>query len=132
MQSPTTYRLFDWNRVDAHGQPRALHILEALEAVNYDGPVTAQTAVTTDLAHVERLASCDKFILDRWNLETPQHAGGDDRFHIISVIQGQLEVRGPSAVESLGLGETVVLPAASGKIELRPAQRAILLDMYLP
>src|SRR5262249_14381241 len=33
--SDTTFRLFDWNRVDANGEPRALQIEEALAATNF-------------------------------------------------------------------------------------------------
>src|SRR5262249_30318215 len=38
--SDTTYRLFDWNRVDTNGKPRQLHIQEALDVTDYNrGPV---------------------------------------------------------------------------------------------
>lgn len=35
--SDLTYRLFDWNRTDASGKPRELHIEKALGAINYSG-----------------------------------------------------------------------------------------------
>lgn len=34
--SDTTYRVFDWNRVDEHGQPRSLHMEEALESIRFE------------------------------------------------------------------------------------------------
>jgi len=35
--SDTTYRVFDWNRIDqATGKPRQLHVDEALECIDYD------------------------------------------------------------------------------------------------
>jgi mannose-6-phosphate isomerase len=34
--SDTTYRVFDWNRVDADGKSRQLHIEEALESIHFD------------------------------------------------------------------------------------------------
>ena len=34
--SDTTYRVFDWNRVDDSGRPRPLHIAEALESIHFD------------------------------------------------------------------------------------------------
>ena len=33
--SDTTYRLFDWNRTGPDGQPRKLHVEEALAAIDY-------------------------------------------------------------------------------------------------
>lgn len=38
--SDTTYRLFDWNRVDAEGHARQLHIDESLVSVHYPYPPT--------------------------------------------------------------------------------------------
>jgi mannose-6-phosphate isomerase len=34
--SDTTYRVFDWNRVDDAGKPRQLHIEEAIESIHFD------------------------------------------------------------------------------------------------
>ena len=34
--SDTTYRVFDWNRVDASGKPRQLHIEESLKCIDFD------------------------------------------------------------------------------------------------
>ena len=36
MPSDTTYRVFDWNRVDEAGKSRELHIEEALESIHFD------------------------------------------------------------------------------------------------
>jgi mannose-6-phosphate isomerase len=36
MPSDTTYRVFDWNRVDDTGKARDLHIEEALESIHFD------------------------------------------------------------------------------------------------
>lgn len=33
--SDTTYRVFDWNRVGLDGQPRALHVQESLESIDF-------------------------------------------------------------------------------------------------
>lgn len=34
--SDTTYRVFDWNRVDAAGKPRQLHIEESLKCIDFE------------------------------------------------------------------------------------------------
>ena len=68
--SDTTYRLFDWNRVDRDGKPRALHIEQALEMIDFNrGPVNPVRPVATEKSGVERLVACDKFVLDRWQLD---------------------------------------------------------------
>src|SRR5207237_4737597 len=63
--SDTTYRLYDWGRVGPDGKPRQLHIDEALAAIDYSAvEIAPRQAQATARPGVERLVSCDKFILD--------------------------------------------------------------------
>lgn len=131
--SDTTFRLFDWNRVDADGKPRPLHIQEALDVIDYArGPVGPQTPQPTELPQRDRLVDSDKFVLDRWRLDTPVTGGGDSRFHILSVVDGQAAVSASDGDESLSRGSTILIPACCGECSVRPQGRAVLLDMYLP
>ncbi len=58
--SDTTYRVFDFNRIDADGKPRPLHIEEALESIHFD-PTGDNVSVTT----IGRLIDCEYFTLDK-------------------------------------------------------------------
>jgi len=58
--SDTTYRVFDWNRVDGAGRPRQLHLDEALESIHFD--VTAEMLPVTTQG---RLVDCEYFNVDR-------------------------------------------------------------------
>lgn len=60
LPSDTTYRIFDWNRVDEQGNPRPLHIKQAMESINFDMPED-KLAVTT----IGRLVSCEYFTVDK-------------------------------------------------------------------
>jgi len=131
--SDTTFRLFDWNRVGRDGKPRQLHVEQALDTIDYDrGPVHPQVPQPTGRQGVERLVACDKFVLDRLSLAQSATAGGDGRFHVMSVLQGAVRFAGDPTGEPLGTGETVLLPAAAGAVRVEPEGRAVLLDMYLP
>jgi mannose-6-phosphate isomerase len=131
--SDTTYRLFDWNRVDRDGKPRLLHIAEALDVIDFErGPVQPVTPQLTDCPHVERLVSCDKFVLDRWRIDSAQPLATRNRFHVLSLIEGAARVRANDRVHELRRGQTVLLPASSEGAEVEPQGRAVLLDMYLP
>ena len=131
--SNTTYRLFDWNRLGADGKPRTLHIEQGLEAVDFgQGPIEPQPPQPTDRPTVSRLAQCDKFILDRWRFDRPQPAGGDQRSHIISVLEGSVGVEGDPSEMTLSRGQTVLLSACLGQVRLTPQGRTMLLDAYLP
>ena len=106
---------------------------QAFDAIDYElGPVQVQQAQTTDSQQVNRLVECDKFVLDRWTLESPQSIGGDDRFHFLVVIEGEVELNWNAVNTALRFGQTMLLPASAGECRLVPQPRATLLDIYLP
>ena len=129
--SDTTYRLFDWNRVGPDGKPRPLHVAEALAAIDESmccvGPVRPKA---TERPLVERLVACDKFVLDRWRIDAPRTAESEDRFHIISVLSGELTIG--TEIESIGRGQTVLVPASTAGVALTPRGKCEVLDAYLP
>jgi mannose-6-phosphate isomerase len=129
--SDTTFRLFDWNRVDASSKPRPLHVEQSLETIDYArGPVAPQQPQTISPGR-ERLVECNKFTLDRCTIDAPTSIGGDDRCHLLAVIAGAVDVPGESE-PTLALGATALLPAAAGRRELWPQGRAVVLDIVLP
>ncbi|MES2659017.1 MAG: type I phosphomannose isomerase catalytic subunit [Verrucomicrobiota bacterium] len=89
--SDTTYRVFDWNRLGLDGQPRELHVGESLASIDFQ-----DFEPTMDSPVGENLASCDYFKTDRKTLELGQTITNprDDRFSIISVVEGLLESDG--------------------------------------
>jgi mannose-6-phosphate isomerase len=131
--SDTTYRLFDWNRVDRNGNPRALHIEQALDVIDFDrGPVNTVRPVATQRRGVERLAACDKFVLDRWQLDASQQLSVEDRFHILAVVEGQVSLQDEDGEHSLTRGASILIPASANEVQVIPQGRAVILDMYLP
>ncbi len=131
--SDTTYRLFDWNRLGTDAEPRALHVAAAMEVIDFDRPpVEPQEVRSTDRPGVGRLVQCDKFVLDRWQFDSPQAVGGDGRCHVLTVIEGAVTVAADQCPEVLASGSTVFLPAAIGETLLTPQGSAVLLDAYLP
>ncbi len=72
--SDTTYRLFDWDRVDGEGNGRKLHVEQALESINFGpepptndiiGPSTSIDSpllkTAKNLGDTRHLISCDYF-----------------------------------------------------------------------
>lgn len=129
--SDTTFRLFDWNRRDASGQPRPLHVDKSLATIDYArGPVAPQRP--RDLGGGrERLVECDKFTLDRCTFDHPLTIGGDNRFHLLMVIDGVVKAAGDPAPALLAAGQSALVPAAAGRVELRPHRPAVVLDIFL-
>ncbi|HTQ37508.1 MAG TPA: type I phosphomannose isomerase catalytic subunit [Pirellulales bacterium] len=131
--SDATFRLFDWNRLGPDGRPRPLHVDQALAAIDYKlGPLTPQSPRPTERPHVQRLVTCDKFVLDRWRFSRPEPVGGDGQFHLVAVIEGEIEAAGDPSGAPLARGQTMLLPAALAPCLLTPKQSATVLDIYLP
>jgi mannose-6-phosphate isomerase len=131
--SDTTFRLFDWNRPGPDGKPRPLHIEQGLQVVNYEmGPVNPQQAQATDRAGASRLVTCDKFVLDRLAFDAPRDIGGDDRCHILIILEGSLLVDGDPALTPMYRGSTALLPACLDRVGLIPQNRVVALDAVLP
>lgn len=127
--SDVTYRLFDFNRVGPDGRPRALHIKEALDVIDFaHGPCLPQTPQRTGLPRVERLVECDKFTLDRWSIASPRTVGGDNCCHLLAVIDGAVSIASDPHQRPLRRGESMLLPASLGKCRLEPQATAVLLD----
>jgi mannose-6-phosphate isomerase len=131
--SDATFRLFDWNRLGPDGRPRPLHIEQGLDAVDFHrGPVKPQQPDPTDRTQVCRLVECEWFVLDRWKFAAPLSAGGDNRCHILAVLEGMVQIEGDPSNIALSRGGTALLPASLGPVRLTPVGDAMLLDAYLP
>ncbi len=131
--SNTTFRLFDWNRVDKDGNARPLHIQESLAVTDFDrGPIAPQTPQPTGEAGIERLVACDKFLLTRATRSDAYHLDLADRFHLISVIEGALTLAWNEQTWELAKGQTVLIPAVCKSAKLTPSGTAQWLDMCLP
>jgi mannose-6-phosphate isomerase len=127
--SDTTFRLYDWDRIGPDGQPRPLHIQQALDVINYKmGPVRPKVPQSQEGITSERLVQCDQFILERRVIETPQRLGEGDRFRLFAVIDGRFSV----ADQAFGLGDVILLPAAADSLVCQPMDRAVILDILLP
>lgn len=130
--SNTTFRLFDWNRLGPDGKLRPLHVGQSLEVSDYKtGPRPIQVPTASGEGRVN-LVSCDKFIFDRLSNVDVSSIGGDHRFHFITTPTGGVRIEGDGINETLGVGESLLLPAALARCDVRLTDNAELLDMYLP
>lgn len=107
--SDTTYRVFDWNRVDDSGKPRQLHIEEALESIHFD--VTPDKLPVTT---VGRLVDCEYFEVDKGHRAEGGEvflARGQMRVLIFTTGGGTILSRQAEPVD-FGAGDCLVIPAA--------------------
>ena len=131
--SDTTFRLYDWNRVGADGNPRVLHIDQSLETIDYaQGPVAPQEILPTNHPDKHLLVACDKFVLYRWQTKTPQTISLGNHCRILAMIAGCARIAGDPSGEEFVKGDTALLPACLGSTTITPLSEVTFLEIHLP
>lgn len=110
--SDTTYRVFDWNRKDANGDARTLHVDESLRAIDF-----ADCDPQLIRCEGESLVRHRLFEIDKWKLDAPRAATSDEQFAIVCCLTGA--VRCARATINGG-GFFLVPPSLADKL-LHPA-----------
>lgn len=130
--SNTTFRIFDWNRTDSDGNSRPLHIEQSLKTIDFDrGPINPQIPTTTSVGQIQRLVTCDKFILERWQGSGIHWLGGESRFRIVAILNGEVAVDHPEFPQPLLLGDVVLLPGDCPPVEFAASENATWLEMTI-
>lgn len=111
--SNVTYRVFDWNRVDAAGKPRQLHWEKALAATRFDmdcaGPSPVRDVGEGGRTR-EELCACPFFTAERRHGRGETHWEKDSRsFHIILAGAGGLDLATDAARVRLAPGTAAVV-----------------------
>ncbi|MDD2461224.1 MAG: type I phosphomannose isomerase catalytic subunit [Kiritimatiellia bacterium] len=130
--SNTTYRLFDWNRVGADGQPRALHVEESFKTIDWSLPAPQMIASPDDAGEAgagwSDVVACDYFSVRRLALTNPLDVAVDDSsFHALFVTAGAVTVSAGGERVLLRAGQSALVPADAGAYRLEPDAAARLL-----
>jgi len=124
--SNTTYRVYDWGRVGTDGKPRALHVEQALRAINWNDPCPAairpEEGESSGANPVRRIVHCPYFHVDRIDLVGPESVSNDGRsFHALFAATGAMTVTGAGADLNVRTGDSCLVPAALADYGLTPA-----------
>jgi mannose-6-phosphate isomerase len=116
--SDTTYRVFDWNRRDASGQPRQLHVQESLECIDFNDfepqliRGESESSGATNL-HIQTLVEGPLFSVEVVETSAAGHieySSGLPR--VIGVVQGTVRVAHPKHPLTMKAGEFCLIPAS--------------------
>jgi mannose-6-phosphate isomerase len=131
--SDTTYRIYDWDRVDSQGKSRQLHTNEALDAIDFNKPESYRTnyqAVTNQAAKLidSPFFSINLITLDKVLIKDYSNL---DSFVILFAAEGSFSVHWQEETVETGKAETILLPAALGEVEIRPEGNAVILEVFI-
>jgi mannose-6-phosphate isomerase len=110
--SDTTYRVFDWNRVDDKGKPRQLHIEEALESIHFD-----PSGDNLSVASVGRLVDSDCFKVDKGHqARSCEMLLSPGKMKTIMIMSGFGTIAGKGNTVEFRAGDTILIPATYGGV----------------
>ena len=113
--SDVTYRFYDWNRTDAQGNKRPLHIRQALDVVRPELQLEAVQPQPLPDAHCRRelLLDTPYFRVERLNdcQEVPFSAHPEAFSVLTALSDGQLSCPEGRLFCALPAGQTVLIPA---------------------
>lgn len=129
--SDITYRVYDWDRVDANGNERDLHNDLAIDAINFnmDDNFRVDYSKSKDVSN--KMVNCPYFTTNYIDLETTiDKENNKDSFLIYICVEGQAEIKTSSEILSIKQGDTVLLPATLKTFTLS-GKNAKLLEVYV-
>ena len=132
--SDVTYRIYDWERVDAAGKSRELHTELALDAIDYTLHNEYKTRYQKPLQGTAELVECPYFTTNLVCLDQTMEKNYRklDSFVIYICTSGACSIRWGTA-ERLNIrkGDTILIPAVLDEIRIEPAEPSELLEVYM-
>jgi len=132
--SDITYRIYDWDRVDAQGKSRELHTHLALDAIDFKKPASFKHHPEGPHNVPVILSANNYFHVSRLTLTSPYERDFHrlDSFLIYMCLDGQVTFLFQGGKENLSSGQTVLVPASLETVTLVPSPSATLLEIYHP
>lgn len=131
--SDITFRIYDWNRVDANGNRRELHTEEAFEAIHSEENLKDfQVHYIPEKNKTVSLVKSPFFTTNllEMDMQVQKSFVNLDSFVIYICLEGNAFLVSDSFKEHLGTGEVVLVPAEIEQMQIIPDGYAKLLEVY--
>jgi mannose-6-phosphate isomerase len=132
--SDVTYRIYDWDRVDASGRPREMHTALALDAIDFSLDSNNLIRKEPELNKTVLLAGSPWFhtSLIRFNRPVIKDYSLTDSFIIYICTASMAVIEWMEHREEIREGETLLIPASADSVAIIPRETATLLEVYVP
>lgn len=118
--SDTTYRVYDYNRRDAAGNLRELHLEQAIDvtAVPHQDQLSVPAVKKGDNATITTYVDSDFFSVYKWDVSGKTSFSSDDDYLLLSVIKGEGRLLHDGKKYDLKKGMHLIIPFGFGDFEL--------------
>jgi mannose-6-phosphate isomerase len=126
--SDTTYRAYDYDRIDGTGRKRELHIEKVLQVTNVPNVPAKIEAKTTESRslQVTRYLNSPFFSVEKWKLCGSCNGHTKESFALVSVLSGTARLEWTGGELNLRKGDHLLLPRKLGKYRLSGELEAIV------
>ncbi len=131
--SDTTYRIYDWDRKDENGVGRKLHINEALDSIDFTKEKGNAIHYHHHINETTPVVNEKYFTTNILEFNNPIEKNYDEvsSFVIYIITSGSFILKSKQGDMNLGIGDVVLLPAITKKVELHPLPKAKLLEVFI-
>ena len=128
-----TYRIYDWDRVDKNGNSRELHTDLALKAIDFEYHDNYKTNYKIQDNKTSKIVDTPFFTTNiiNFNKTIQKDYTELDSFVIYTCVEGSYELVYDDYKIILKKGETVLLPAITEKVILRPLFETKILEVFI-
>lgn len=130
--SDVTYRIFDWNRVDAEGKSRELHTDLALDAIDFEKKEDFRLKYSKVENESSNIASCEYFTTNFLPIKGGiiKNYSGLDSFVIYMCVSGEALISINGNSEKIIQGETLLIPAENDEVRIT-SEAVELLEVFV-
>lgn len=134
--SDITYRVYDYERRDASGKTRPLHIEKAFDVIQFGeqhggklDPLSLEHGAVTETYFV----ACPYFATERWTFRKHITASTSaEHFELFVVIDGRGKFEWTDGSAAYERAQVWFVPAGLGAFKIAPTSRTTLLHTYVP
>lgn len=131
--SDVTYRIYDFDRKDAQGNLRELHVDDALDALDFKYYDEYKTRYYQHLDERNKLIDSPFFKTNKWEIskEIDLNYTELDSFVILIGIAGSSSLTCNGHTMQLSIGDVCLVPACIDKLTLTPSERSEFLEVWV-
>ena len=130
--SDTTYRIYDWDRINEAGMSRELHIPQSVEAIDFSIPDQYKIEVPKVMNKTVPVVDCQYFVTNMLQLqgEMQKDYSNLDSFVILMPLEGNFSLTWENGAIFVKQGECVLIPNLIKKVSIRAEEYCRLLEVY--
>lgn len=128
--SDITFRIYDFNRKDAQGNLRELHVEKALDVIDYSSYPEYKITQPLEKNKVTQLVKSQYFTTNRLILDKPyvRNKSNIDSFIIYTCLNGSADFTEGQNQLQVSMGDVVLIPASAQDIHINPITRCKILE----